>query len=125
MVTVNLTSLLVLTTLFISASNSLPQTSYLKLIDAWHVANLCVPFAEVLLHTAIDAARQRIRDAREPPGRTGTGFAKDKNVKTERKKDAERLRRLIWITRRGLTSGFGIFVIIYFATGIAIKTRQV
>jgi hypothetical protein len=34
-VTVNLTSLLVLTTLFISVSNSLPRTAYIKLIDIW------------------------------------------------------------------------------------------
>ena len=34
-VTVNLTALLVLTTLFISVSQSLPATAYLKMIDIW------------------------------------------------------------------------------------------
>ena len=34
-VTVNLTSLLVLTTLFISVSKSLPPTAYVKMIDIW------------------------------------------------------------------------------------------
>ena len=34
-VTVNLTALLVLTTLFISVSQSLPPTAYLKMIDIW------------------------------------------------------------------------------------------
>ena len=34
-VTVNLTSLLVLTTLFISVSGSLPQTAYVKMVDMW------------------------------------------------------------------------------------------
>ena len=34
-VTVNLTSLLVLTTLFISVSGSLPQTAYVKMVDLW------------------------------------------------------------------------------------------
>jgi hypothetical protein len=34
-VTVNLTSLLVLTTLFISVSGSLPKTAYVKMIDVW------------------------------------------------------------------------------------------
>ena len=34
-VTVNLTSLLVLTTLFISVSSSLPQTAYVKMVDLW------------------------------------------------------------------------------------------
>ena len=31
----NLTSLLVLTTLFISVSGSLPQTAYIKMVDVW------------------------------------------------------------------------------------------
>ncbi len=48
-VTVNLTSLLVLTTLFISVSQSLPQTAYVKLLDVWLIVCLIVPFSEVLL----------------------------------------------------------------------------
>lgn len=56
-VTVNLTSLLVLTTLFISVSNSLPKTSYIKMIDIWLLFVLNVPFVEVILHTTIDMLR--------------------------------------------------------------------
>lgn len=56
-VTVNLTSLLVLTTLFISVSNSLPKTSYVKMIDIWLIFCLCVPFVEVIIHTVIDSLR--------------------------------------------------------------------
>ncbi len=48
-VTVNLTSLLVLTTLFISVSNSLPTTAYIKLMDVWLIFCLLVPFSEVIL----------------------------------------------------------------------------
>ena len=62
-VTVNLTSLLVLTTLFISVSESLPKTSYIKMMDAWLLFNLFVPFSEVLLHTFIDSLREE--DKRE------------------------------------------------------------
>ncbi len=57
-VTVNLTSLLVLTTLFISVFNSLPTTAYVKMIDIWLIFNLFVPFSEVLLHTLIDSLRE-------------------------------------------------------------------
>lgn len=57
-VTVNLTALLVLTTLFISVSDSLPKTSYIKMIDIWLIFNLFIPFAEVLLHTFIDSLRE-------------------------------------------------------------------
>ena len=46
-VTVNLTSLLVLTTLFISVSKSLPPTAYVKMIDIWLIFAQLIPFAEV------------------------------------------------------------------------------
>ena len=42
--------MLVLTTMFVSVSNELPKTSYMKMVDYWLVFNLFVPFAEVLLH---------------------------------------------------------------------------
>merc|ERR1719225_2243433 len=56
-VTVNLTSLLVLTTLFISVSDSLPKTAYVKLVDIWLIFAQLVPWIEVLLHTAMDLMR--------------------------------------------------------------------
>ena len=57
-VTVNLTSLLVLTTLFISVSGSLPPTAYVKMIDVWLIFAQMVPFLEVLLHTFLDYIRE-------------------------------------------------------------------
>ena len=50
-VTVNLTVMLVLTTMFINISSALPVTSYVKMIDLWLIFNLILPFLEVLLHT--------------------------------------------------------------------------
>ena len=50
-VSVNLTVMLVLTTMFINVSNQLPNTSYIKMIDIWLIFNLILPFSEVLLHT--------------------------------------------------------------------------
>ena len=57
-VTINLTCMLVLVTLFISVSDSLPQTSYIKMIDVWLIFNLTLPFIEVLLHTYIEALNE-------------------------------------------------------------------
>ena len=56
-VTVNLTCMLVLTTMFINVSNNLPKTSYIKMMDIWLIFNLLLPFMEVLLHTYIDYLR--------------------------------------------------------------------
>ena len=55
--TVNLTALLVLTTLFISVSGTLPTTSYVKLVDVWLIFSQAVPFITVLLHTWMDTKR--------------------------------------------------------------------
>ena len=46
-VTVNLTSQLVLTTIFISVSGSLPKTAYVKMIDVWLIFAQLIPFTEV------------------------------------------------------------------------------
>lgn len=56
-VTVNLTALLVLTTLFISVSGSLPPTAYVKMVDLWLIFAQMIPFFEVLLHTGMDMKR--------------------------------------------------------------------
>ena len=56
-VSVNLTSLLVLTTLFISVAQSLPPTAYVKMVDIWLIFAQVIPFVEVLLHTWMDSLR--------------------------------------------------------------------
>ena len=48
-VSVNLTVMLVLTTMFASINNSLPKTSYIKMSDVWFLFNLWLPFIEVLI----------------------------------------------------------------------------
>ena len=46
---VNLTTMLVMTTIFISKMEGLPPTSDIKMIDIWLVLCQMVPFAEVVL----------------------------------------------------------------------------
>ena len=53
-ITVNLTCMLVLATMFIGIVNGLPKTAYLKMMDYWLVFNLILPFIEVLLHTYME-----------------------------------------------------------------------
>ena len=55
--TVNLTNMLVMTTIFISVMEKLPHTSYSKLIDYWLIFCQLVPFAEVILLTAQEYLR--------------------------------------------------------------------
>ena len=57
-VSVNLTIMLVMTTIFTGVSESLPQTAYLKLIDAWLIFGQLIPFIEVILLTVLEAIRE-------------------------------------------------------------------
>ena len=54
---VNLTVMLVLTSMFISVVAGLPVTSYIKMIDIWLLFNLTIPFIDVLLTCIIDNMR--------------------------------------------------------------------
>ena len=55
---VNLTTMLVMTTIFISKMEGLPPTSDTKMIDIWLIICQLVPFAEVVLLTAIEYVRE-------------------------------------------------------------------
>ena len=46
--TVNLTNMLVMTTIFTSVIEKLPLTSYVKMIDIWLIFCQMVPFTEVI-----------------------------------------------------------------------------
>ena len=52
-----ITSMLVMYTLYQSASSSLPKTAYVKMIDFWLIFNLLIPFVEIILHTYMDTLR--------------------------------------------------------------------
>ena len=57
-VTVNLTIMLVMTTIFTSKIEELPPTSDTKMIDIWLIFCLLVPFAFTLIQTAIECYRE-------------------------------------------------------------------
>ena len=54
---VNLTTMLVMTTIFISKMESLPVTSDIKMIDIWLIFCQLVPFTEVVLLTSLEHLR--------------------------------------------------------------------
>lgn len=49
-VMVSLTGMLVMTTLFLNVSSSLPPTDYIRMIDAWLIFGMIMPFFDVLIH---------------------------------------------------------------------------
>ena len=62
---VNLTTMLVMTTIFISKMESLPPTSDIKMIDIWLILCQLVPFAQVVLLTAMEYLREEERGVKE------------------------------------------------------------
>ena len=62
-VTVNLTIMLVNTTIFTSKIQELPPTSDTKMIDIWLIFSLLVPFGFALIQTAIESYRE---DSKRP-----------------------------------------------------------
>ena len=62
---VNLTTMLVMTTIFISKMEGLPPTSDIKMIDIWLVLCQMVPFVEVVLLTAMEYYRDDSHEVHE------------------------------------------------------------
>ena len=62
---VNLTTMLVMTTIFISKMEGLPPTSATKMIDYWLILCQLVPFAQVVLLTIKENLREEEQDTLE------------------------------------------------------------
>ena len=58
----NLTIMLVMTTIFIGEMQMLPSTAYIKMEDIWLVFCQLVPFAEVILLTAMEYHRDDVNE---------------------------------------------------------------
>ena len=56
--TVNLSVMFVMTTLFVSVMEKLPQTSYVRMVDIWMIYGQLLPFIQVVLVTYMESFRQ-------------------------------------------------------------------
>merc|ERR1711873_10933 len=77
---VNLTTMLVMTTIFISKMESLPPTSDIKMIDIWLVLCQIYPFVEVVLLTAMEYSRED-KKRQKKKGKKKKKGSKTKNLK--------------------------------------------
>ena len=53
-VTVNITTMLVMTTIFIAVMDTLPSTAYIKMIAVWLIFGQLIPFARVVITTTME-----------------------------------------------------------------------
>ena len=83
--TVNLTSMLVMTTIFISVMERLPSTAYIKHIDIWLIGGQLLPFMEVVILTI----KEKLRD---DSSNTNSHDTNDSRDTTEKKKTPTKKR---------------------------------
>ena len=76
---VNLTNMLVMTTIFISVMEKLPLTSYTKMIDYWLILCQLVPFAQVVLLTAMEYLREEELEKEENKEETEETFSEEEH----------------------------------------------
>ena len=74
--TVNLTIMLVMTTIFTSKIQELPPTSDTKMIDFWLIFCLLVPFSFTLVQTAIESYREDEKEESHETWAKGRGSGK-------------------------------------------------
>ena len=81
---VNLTTMLVMTTIFISKMEGLPPTSAIKMIDYWLILCQLVPFAQVVLLTAIEFLREEeLEEKQDPEKEEQTNYNIEDNIHLE------------------------------------------
>ena len=98
-IAVNLTIMLVMTTIFTSKIEELPPSSDMKMIDIWLIFCLIVPFLEVILGTGIQTlmncscniCKAKENDARMPNGDRVT--TNNKGIQTSSTRDVTQ----VWV----------------------------
>ena len=92
---VNLTTMLVMTTIFMTVMQMLPATAYIKMIDIFLIFGQLYPFAEVVLLTMMEFQRDG----------DGSGMMEEEDTPQEGKTDSEPEDKLYWYRVAGESKG--------------------
>ena len=86
---VNLTTMLVMTTIFMTVMQMLPATAYIKMIDVFLIFGQLYPFSEVVLLTMMEYQREGDGSGEEEPD-TGSKIVTDETGSNEDTHDTPR-----------------------------------
>ena len=86
----NLTTMLVMANIFISKMESLPNTSDIKMIDLWLILCQLVPFAQVVLLTAMEDLREVEQEKKKKEKQGKKKRKREKKMKGEGEKEEKR-----------------------------------
>lgn len=70
----SLTTLLVLYTFFNQASNSLPKTAYIKMVDVWFLYCTILLFLVIMVHVSVECLEKSSITAVHPQGKKRQPF---------------------------------------------------
>jgi len=115
-VTVNLTVMLVATTLFISVMEKLPPTSYVRLVDLWLISTQLVPFLLVVMTTSIELFQDQGAEINHHGFARKIAF-KDENDYTKEDFRKKILRYLLFTEKKLIPIIFVSFGTIYWTYG--------
>ena len=108
-IAVNLTIMLVMTTIFTSKIEELPPTSDMKMIDIWLIFCLIVPFLEVILRTAIECLNCSCHICKQKDAN------KAKSKKEDKKKEGDAIQGV----------SYGEVTPVWVGTGAKVAPQQV
>ena len=90
-ISVNLTTMLVITTIFMTVMQMLPATAYVKIIDIFLIFGQLYPFAEVVLLTAMEYLREG----------DGSGLREDTPDSQAESQKRKRKNTVYWLSLTG------------------------
>ena len=100
---VNLTTMLVMTTIFISVMQMLPATAYVKMVDVWLIFGQLVPFVEVVVLTAMEYIREGDGSGETEPANISTTLSVEKEPEDPVNVDKqERDQKMYWLKVTGI-----------------------
>ena len=123
--------MLVMTTMYVGTSSSLPATSYVKMIDIWMIFCLAIPFSQLLVRNLIEICGD-CQDENEKdgdPSKWARSREEGENLAKEDDSDPFARRRMIkwYLTKCSsvMMPWFVVsFVAVYFVYGIMSKARN-
>ena len=120
--TVNVTTLLVLTTLFISIFDALPRTSYVKAVDLWLITNLMIPFFEMILQSLINVLQKDDEYNNDSKLFIAPNLGKkDTDTSTRMSKEKKKLMGILrFLTVIVLPAFYFLFCIAFFVYGMIV-----
>ena len=115
---VNLTSLLLMVTLYVGVSGRLPQTSYVKIMDVWMIFVHFIPFINIIMHGYLETLRTHLKTGIMDPDKTNLREIERKVLIFEKiQQQGLPIICLLFIVgffSYGILSNFNEFSILYF-----------